>query len=111
MNRNKLIEVFISNVSNAILHEILERAIDMPEIAQKYNKEIKNSFDIAKRYREKINPINVPLPEKDVDYIKNKIRRKVNAELSLRISRGYKNINVNLVEELIDKFLKVSKVI
>jgi len=111
MNRNKLIEVFISNISNAILHEILEKAIDKPEIAQKYKREIKSSFDIARRYRDKINPVNITLPEIDAEYIKNKIRRKVKTELSLRISKGYKNIDVALVEELIEKFLKDTGVI
>lgn len=111
MNRNKLIEIFISNMSNAILHEILEKAIDKPEIAGKYNKEIINSFQIAKKYRGKINPVDSSLPEKDIEYIKNKIKRKVKTELNLRISKGYTNINLSLVGELVDKFLKEAKAI
>jgi hypothetical protein len=72
-NRNQLIEVFVSNLSNAIIHEILEQAIDKPEITEKYFKEVKNSWEIAKRYREKINPINKIFPEVDAEDIKIKI--------------------------------------
>lgn len=35
MNRNQLIDRFISNLANAVLHEILEKAIDQSEIAKK----------------------------------------------------------------------------
>jgi len=38
-NRNKLLELFISNIANAIIHKILEKAIDKPDISEKYNKE------------------------------------------------------------------------
>ena len=69
-NRNKLIEIFISNLANAVIHRILEKAIDEQEIANAYNKEIKNSWKIAKRYREKINPANRNLPENRRAYTK-----------------------------------------
>lgn len=64
-NKNKLIELFIGNISNAIVHNILEKAIDKEEIAEKYRKELITSFEVAKKYREKINPINTPLPIKE----------------------------------------------
>ena len=64
------------------------------------------SFEIAKRYREKINPTNRLLRDKDAGYIKNKIINEVRAELNIRISKGYKNIDLNLIEKLIDKALK-----
>jgi len=105
-NRNKLIELFIGNMSNAIVHDILEKAIDKQEIAGKYRKELITSFEIAKRYREKINPVNMPLPYKDVFYIRNKIINKVKVELKLRISKGYENINLELIEEKVNKKLK-----
>ena len=70
-NRNKLIELFVSNLTNAVVHDILEKAITIEEIANRYRKEIINSFEIAKRYREKINPVNSNLPDKDKEYIKN----------------------------------------
>jgi len=47
-NRNKLIRLFISNLSNSIVHTILEQAINREEIADKYRKELNNSFDIKK---------------------------------------------------------------
>ena len=82
-NRNKLIELFIANLSNAIIHKILEKAIDKEEIASRYNKEIQNSWQIAQHYREKINPINAPFPIKDIEEIRIKVKNKVLAELKL----------------------------
>lgn len=104
-NRNKLIELFIGNISNAVVHEILAKAIDDENIRSHYNKELKVSFDIAKRYRKNINPINTELLEKDRDYIREKTFRKVKAELILRISKGYKNINLKLIDDVLDKRL------
>ncbi|MEK6844663.1 MAG: hypothetical protein AABX44_00215 [Nanoarchaeota archaeon] len=110
--RNRLIELFIGNLSNAITHEILVKAIKNKnkEIAFYYQKEIENAINISKKYREKINPINAPISEKDVSYIKTKIIKKVNAELKIRILKGYKNINLALVDELVDKVLKEIKI-
>jgi len=109
-NRNKIIELFIGNISNAIVHEILERAVSKELIAGKYRKELIISFEIAKRYREKINPVNRPLPDKDAGYIKEKIVSRVKAELMIRISKGYKNIDLSLVDGLVDKSLKDTKI-
>lgn len=110
-NRNKLINLFIGNISNSIIHDILERAIKNEEISNRYEKELTTSFEIAKKYRNKINPLNSIFPDKDIDYIKNKIRNKVKSELLIRISKGYKNIDLDLVEERIDKYLKDLKII
>ena len=110
-NRNKLIELFIANISNAIVHEILEKAIDVEEIVEKYGKEIKTSFDIARTYREKINPTERALPLKDIKKIRKKVINTVRAELQSRISKGYQNINLNLIEPTINKILKETKVI
>ena len=104
-NKNKLIDLFIGNIANAVVHKILEQAIDDELLRKYYDKELLNSIEIAKKYREKINPINKPLPEKDAQYIKGKIANKVNSELKLRIAKGYKNINLNLVESVVDKIL------
>ena len=41
----------------------------------------------------------------------NKITNKVRAELILRVSKGYENINLGLVEEFIYKALKEMNVI
>lgn len=110
-NRARLIELFIGNISNAVIHNILEKAIDMEEIADKYRKELKASFDIAKKYREKINPVNTALPDKDIEYIREKLIRKIRAELLTRIKKGYENINLNIVEEEVDKVLKEMNII
>ena len=109
-NRNKLIDLFIGNIANAIVHEILERAVTKELVADKYRKELTTSFEIAKRYREKINPARRPLPDKDAEYIKEKIIARVKAELMTRISKGYKNIDLSLIDELVDKALKDSKI-
>ena len=107
-NRNKLIELFISNISNIIVHNILENAIknERLDLEEKYRKELINSFNIAKKYREKINPINDCLPYKHSSYIKNKIKNKVITELKLRINKGYKNINLSLINIEVNKVLK-----
>jgi uncharacterized protein with HEPN domain len=101
-NRNKLIELFISNLANAVVHDILEKAVAAEEIADKYRKEIVNSFQLAKKYREKINP-RMSMPDKDISYIKHKIKNKVTTELRNRIERGYKGINLDLIDEIIER--------
>ena len=86
--------------------DILEKATVKEELSNKYNKELLSSLDIARKYREKINPIKNLLPKKDASYIKNKIINKVKSELLMRISKGYENIDLDLVEELVNVFLK-----
>jgi len=110
-NRKKLVDLFIGNISNFIVHEILEKATGDEKLSNKYGKELTTSFNIAKEYREKINPSRDNLPDKDIKNIKTKVTNKVKAELLLRISKGYENINLDLVEELVDKFLKDTYVI
>ena len=87
MNRNKLIDLFISNLANVVLHKILEIAIDDEIIRKHYDKELGHSLEIAKKYREKINPVEDILPSKDIEYIKNKVINKVNSELKIRIEK------------------------
>ena len=109
-NRNKLIDLFIGNIANAVLHKILEQAVDDEVLRKYYDKELLNSVKIAKKYREKINPSHKALPEKDIEYIKSKVINKVNSELKLRIEKGYKNINLDLAEGIVDKILTDMKV-
>ena len=114
-NRNQFIDIFIGNLTNAIVHEILEKSIiNKEELADKYSNkyrnEVINSYNIAKRYREKINPLNKPLPIKDITHIKDKIKNKVNLELQTRINNGYKNINLDLINQEIDNKLKDLKI-
>jgi len=111
MNRNKLTKLLISNLSNVIVHDVLEKAIDKPEIASVYSKEMKNSFSIAKAYREKINPLDKVFSLVDATSLREKIIQNVKAELNLRISKGYLNIDLSLVEVLVDKYLKELRVV
>lgn len=110
-NRNQLIELFIGNIYNAIVHEILEKSIDNKEIKDKYNKELKNSLIKAEIYRSKINPVGKPLLLIDSDDIRKDILNRVKNQLKNRISKGYKNINLDSVEETVNKFLREMKVI
>jgi len=109
-NRNKLIDLFIGNLANAVIHKILVEAIEDEILRKYYDKELLNSVGIARRYREKINPIDNPLPEKDIGYIKSRVINKVISELKLRISKGYKNINLDLVDKIVDKMLTDLKI-
>lgn len=105
-NRNNLIELFIANLSNAIIHRILEKAINIEEIANRYNKEIKNSWQIAQHYRQKINPINAQFPIKDREEIRRKIKNRVLAELKIRVEKGYENIDLSLIDSFIEDALR-----
>ncbi|MBU3941678.1 MAG: hypothetical protein KKF74_02085 [Nanoarchaeota archaeon] len=110
-NRNKLIDLFIGNISNSAVHMILEKAIDEDNLRKHYDKEFSISLNIAKSYREKINPKNTPFHGKEIKDIKDRIIKKVRAELNLRISKGYQNINIGLIEATVNKILKKIKVI
>ena len=76
-NRNKLIELFIGNASNVVVHKVLGKATDNLDIYSRYEKEVQNSLKKALKYRNNINPIDEKLNEKDINYIKNKIIRHV----------------------------------
>lgn len=103
LNRKKLINLFIGNAANAVLHKILENAVEDGTIRKYYDKEFLNSFEIAKKYRNKINPMGNKLPESSE--IKELLMKKVNNELKLRISKGYKNIDLSLVEPTTNEIL------
>ncbi|MBS3166431.1 hypothetical protein J4444_04880 [Candidatus Woesearchaeota archaeon] len=75
-NRNKLIELFIGNIANTILHKILEEAISDEGLLDYYKKEEVTSRNVAVVYREKINPKDSSLPEKDIDYIQERVKRR-----------------------------------
>jgi len=105
-NRSKLIELFIGNVVNVVVHRILEKAVfdfGKAELGEKYRNDTLNSFEIARRYREKINPIGSVLP--DASEVREKIIRRVRAELELRISKGYSGINLDSFESEVDRVL------
>ena len=106
MNRNKVLSLFVSNLANVIVHKVLERAIDKPEVVSVYMKEVKNSLEIAKKYREKINPLDRVLPAEQAENIREAIVAKARAELNSRIKRGYTNINLSLIEGFVDASIK-----
>ena len=87
--RKKLLEVLASHLATAVVHRILEDAIDVPEIAARYRKETLNAFEVAKKYRARLHPKTEALPAKDAEALRWKITRKVRAELRLRIGKGY----------------------
>lgn len=105
-----MIDLFVGNVSNCVVHKILEKAINEENIRKHYDKEFLTSLEVAKRYREKINPKGV-FPDKDVNKIKKKIKNKVNKELKMRIAKGYKDINLWLVEDITDDILVKMRVV
>ncbi len=114
-NRNQFIDIFIGNLANAIVHDILEKSIiNKAELenkySNKYRNEVINSYNLAKKYRDKINPLDKTLPLKDIVYIKDKLKNKVQAELLTRISKGYQNINLKSIDKEIDDKLKELKV-
>ena len=81
-NRNKLIDLFVGNISNAIVHTVLEKAAgDNAILAKSYQKESINSKNTAVHYRNMINPIYTSLPDRDIDFIKKCLTQKVTSEL------------------------------
>ena len=108
LNRKKLINLFIGNISNAVLHKILENAVEDDVIRKYYDKEFLNSIELAKKYREKINPTGNILPESSA--IKESIIKRVNNELKIRISKGYKNIDLDLIAPITDEMLSELRV-
>lgn len=109
-NRNKLIDAFIGNIAAAIVHEILEEAANDENLRKYYDKEFMNSLSIAKKYREEINPADKPLKVKDQLLIKKRIISKVKNELNLRISKGYKDIDIDKAAPYTEKIIRDLKI-
>ena len=86
-------------------------AVDDETIRSRYLKELTTSMKTALNYRNKINLVNSKLQDEDVNYIKDKIIKRVRSKLSNRINEGYKNINLGLIEIIADKYLKEAKII
>src|SRR3989338_3295245 len=105
-NRNKLIDFFVGNLSNAIVHTVLEKAAgDNAILAKSYQKESINSKNTAVHYRNMINPIYTSLPDRDIDFIKKCLTQKVTSELKSRILKKYENVDLTLIEPSVDKVL------
>ena len=109
-NRNKLIKLLIGNLSNSIVHSILEKSLIDELHASRYREESLNSLTLARKYRDKINPTSESLPNKDIQDIRSAIKQKVNLELNLRIKKGYTNISINLIDQELEITLKKLKV-
>lgn len=106
-NKSKLIKIFIGNIANAVVHEVLENAIKEENLRSHYGKEMQNSFSLAKRYREKLNPADNPL--KDSTEIKQKIVKKAVQELNIRVNKGYTGIDIGSADKIAEKLLKKLK--
>ncbi|MAF99432.1 MAG: hypothetical protein CMH61_02365 [Nanoarchaeota archaeon] len=105
-NRNKLIQLFIGNVVNVVVHRILERATQEEILRKRYDKESLVSFNVAQRYRNNIHPVQRELPEHDKAKIREEVIRRVKNELHIRISKEYKGINLQNLESTVDKVLQ-----
>lgn len=105
-NRNKLIILLIGNLTNAVVHQVLEKSVKEEIIRKYYDKESLHSLEIAKRYREQINPLQRGLPDIDVREIKEEIMRKARKELLLRVSKGYHGIELEVIESILEGLLR-----
>ena len=108
-NRPDLIKRFVGVASNIIAHKILIKAELEEDLREYYNKEIKRDIDIALKYRDKINPVNRLLPQRDSKEIRDSILSKVKAELLKRVDKGY-NADMSKIDGEIDNFLKEQNV-
>jgi len=96
----------IGNLVNVVVHRLLEETVKEDILRDHYNKESLHSLEISKRYREKINPIQRELPEKDVEKIKEEVLRRAKKELRLRTSKGYQGIELDKIEDILEKILQ-----
>lgn len=109
-NRPDLIKRFVGIASNIITYKILIKAELKEDTRNHYIKEVERDIDIALKYRSRINPINDVLPPKDAEGIRNNILLRVKAELLKRKDKGY-NVDILLVNEEVDNFLKEQDII
>ncbi|MBI2558495.1 hypothetical protein HYW20_04185 [Candidatus Woesearchaeota archaeon] len=108
-NRPDIIKRFIGVASNIITHKVLIKTELEKDLRNYYTKEMERDIDIALKYRNKINPVNRMLPQRDSKEIKENILLKVKAELQKRVDKGYK-VNLSKIDEEIDDFLKEQNV-
>ena len=109
-NRNKLITLLIGNLTNVVVHQVLENSVKEEILRKYYDKESLHSLEIAKRYREQINPIQRALPGIDVETIKGEILKRARNELLLRISKGYRGIELEALESILERLLEELKI-
>ena len=61
-----VIILLIGNLTNVVVHRVLEKSVEEEILRKHYDKESLASLEVAKRYREQINPIQRALPEIDI---------------------------------------------
>ncbi len=108
-NRNKLLILLIGNLTNVVVHKVLEEATKEEILRKYYDKESLVSYEVAKRYREQINPFPRCLSEEDADEIKEEVIRRARQELQARISKGYQGIDLTLIEPVLQRLMKELK--
>ena len=108
-NRPDIIKRFIGIASNIIAHKVLIKAELEKDLREYYTKEIERDIDIALKYRNRINPANRLLPQRDSKEIRDRILLKVKAELLKRADKGY-SVDLSKIDEEIDNFLKEQNV-
>ena len=108
-NRPDLIKRFIGVARNIIAHKVLIKAELEKDLREYYTKEIERDIDIALKYRNRINPANRLLPQRDSKEIRESILLKVKAELLKRVDKGYK-VDLSKIDGEIDNFLKEQNV-
>ena len=69
-------------------------------MSNKYLKEIKTSIESAQKYRSIINPIKAPLIIKDIDYIRNKLVRKVESDLKAVLIYLFKSLTCSAISDI-----------
>ena len=105
-NRNKLLQLLVGNLVNLVVHRVLEESAKEEILRNHYDKESVTSFEVAKKYREKINPIDRELPQRDLEQIKEQVFKRVNKELQMRMNKGYGGIDLDLVMNFLERELK-----
>lgn len=109
-NRNKLLTLLIGNLVNAVVHRVLEEATTEEILRKRYDKESLVSYEVAKRYREQINPLQRCLSPEDAGQIRKEVIRRAYQELQTRISKGYQDVDITLIEPVLQKLLKELRV-
>lgn len=102
--------LLIGNLANVVVHKVLEEATKEEILRKRYDKESLISYEVAKRYREQINPLQRCLSPEDAGQIRKEVIRRAYQELQVRISKGYREVNLALVEPVLQKLMKELRV-
>ena len=102
--------LLIGNLTNVVVHRVLEKSVKEEILRNHYDKESLVSLEVAKRYRDQINPIERALPDIDVKEIEEGIMKRARSELQLRISRGYQRIQLDTIKAILKQVLQELKI-